>query len=53
MIKDRYIFDLFKQRNIDRIIKKRTTPDKRKLIYVSFKGLNESYNRWIEKPEEK
>ena len=38
---------------IDRIIKKRTTPDKRKLIYVSLKGLNESYNRWIEKPEEK
>ena len=38
---------------IEKIIKRKTSPDKRKLIYVKFKNLDESYNRWIEQPGDK
>ena len=38
---------------IEKIIKRKTSPDKRKLIFVKFKDLDESYNRWIEQPGEK
>ena len=37
---------------IERIIRRKKSPDKRNLIYVKFKGLDDSYNRWIEKPKE-
>ena len=33
---------------VENIIKRRTTPEKKKLIFVKFKGLDKSYNRWIE-----
>ena len=36
---------------IERIISRKTSPDKRKLIKVKFKGLDDSYNRWIEEPD--
>ena len=38
---------------IEKIIKRKTSPDKRKLLFVKFKDLDESYNRWIEQPGEK
>ena len=34
---------------IERVEKQKTTKDKRKLIYVKYKGLDSSFNRWIEK----
>ena len=37
---------------IERIIRRKKSPDKRNLIYVKFKGLDDSYNRWIEQPKE-
>ena len=38
---------------VERVIEERVTPDKRKQIYVKFKDLDESCNRWIEKPKDK
>ena len=34
---------------IEKVLKKKTTPDKRKLIYVKFKDHGPSFNRWIER----
>ena len=34
---------------VERVLRTKTTKDKRTLIYVKWKGLNSSFNRWIEK----
>ena len=36
---------------IEQIFSRKTSHDKRKLIKVKFKGLDDSYNRWIEEPD--
>ena len=33
---------------IEKVLKRKTTPDKRKLIYVKYKDHGPSFNRWIE-----